>query len=170
MESWRTYNLYTIVILSCWLGVPCSGQSDLLGLPIEGEIEEPHTDWLLHSQGFEAQVLRTTDSNLVLTNGLIRREFGLDPNGATVAFDNLSSGAALLRAVRPEALLSIDGVDRAVGGLSGQPNQAFLLPQWRREMKADQQAFQFIGFRVRAPQPSMHWKRTRHHDRSLPWP
>ena len=43
------------------------------------------------------------EQEITLGNGLIRRVFRLAPNAAEVAFDNLLTGAALPRAVKPEA-------------------------------------------------------------------
>ena len=65
-------------------------------------------DWLIDGSSFEAAVRPGRDSDeLVLENGLIRRTFRLAPNGATVGLDNLVTGEALLRGVKPEALITI---------------------------------------------------------------
>ena len=69
------------------------------------------TDWLLRAPQARATVYRREDGReLVLANGLISRRFRLEPNAATVALDNLATGATMLRAVKPEASLTIDGV------------------------------------------------------------
>lgn len=44
-----------------------------------------------------------------MTNGLIRRVWRLTPDAATVAFDDMMTGASLIRGVRPEAELELDG-------------------------------------------------------------
>lgn len=88
-------------------------------------------DWLLDSSPYRAGVFRTQrDDELVLSNGLIRRLFRLAPNAATVGFDNLFTGESILRGVKPEARVEIDGVPYDIGGLHGQPNYAYLLPEW----------------------------------------
>src|SRR5947199_267998 len=57
------------------------------------------TDWLLNSAGTKAKITVENNGNdITLSNGLIRRRFHLQPNAATVAFDNLMTGASLLRA------------------------------------------------------------------------
>ena len=75
----------------------------LEGLPVEAaENVGEKQDWLLQPQEYRAGVYRSSDGKeLILSNGLIRRVFRLTPNAATVGLDNLYSGEAFLRAVRP---------------------------------------------------------------------
>ena len=70
----------------------------------------------------------TDGRSIALTNGLVRRTFRIAPNAATVDFRNLVTDETILRAVRPEASLTLDGKRFDVGGLRGQPDQAYLLP------------------------------------------
>lgn len=80
-------------------------------------------DYLIDSAPYIAKAGRSADDReLMLENGLIRRVWRLTPNGACVAFDNLMTGQAMLRSVRPEARLTIDGEKSDVGGLIAQPN------------------------------------------------
>ena len=128
-------------------------------------------DWLIDGSSFEAAVRPGRDSDeLVLENGLIRRTFRLAPNGATVGLDNLVTGEALLRGVKPEALITIDGQAYEVGGLSGQPNYAYLLPEWLDEMKANPTAMQYVGNEVGEPKARLAWKQVRHHAPGTHWP
>ena len=73
-------------------------------------------DWLIDGSSYQAKVT-TTDKELCLSNGLLSRTFILSPNVATIAFDNLMNGNAELRAIRPEAVLTINGMEYPVGGL-----------------------------------------------------
>lgn len=129
-------------------------------------------DWMIDPSPFRARIEIATDSSQIeLNNGLVRRIIQLQPNAATVAFDNLMTGAPLVRAVRPEARVTIDGIDRAVGGLQGQPVQNFLLPEWRRDLKADPAAFQFVSHRTGPTQARFPWKPRREWmPADLPWP
>jgi hypothetical protein len=110
------------------------------------------SDWLLDDSAFQAAIYRTENPNeITLENGLVRRTFRLAPNAATVGLDHLVTGHAVLRAVRPEAEVTIDGVTYPVGGLTGQPNHAFLVPEWLDTMHADPAAFLFTGFEIGKP-------------------
>lgn len=111
-------------------------------------------DWLIQPPAVHANVAATADGKtLTLQNGLVRRTFRLSPDAATVGLDQLVTGEAFLRAVGPEAVLTIDGIQRAVGGLMGQPNHAFLKPEWLPSLKADPDALHFTGYSVGKPVP-----------------
>ena len=128
-------------------------------------------DWLLDNASYKAGVHRAKGNDeIVLSNGLISRTFRLAPNAATVGFDNLITGQSLIRGVKPEALVTIDGVTYEVGGLKGQPNYAFLRPEWVDQLKASPNAMQFAGVEVGKPKERMAWNRVRHHAPGLEWP
>ena len=90
---------------------------------------DPAEDWLV-GRPVERTEIREEGRDLILTNGLVRRVFRRTPNAATTALDNLMTGASVLRAVRPEARVTLNGVACDVGGLIGQPDHAYLLPEW----------------------------------------
>jgi len=128
-------------------------------------------DWLINSAPYTARVDVNKDGNeLQLTNGLLRRTIRLKPNAATVALDNLNTGESLLRGVKPEAVVEIDGKRLNVGGLVGQSNYAFLRPDSIDQLKADPTAFQFVGYEVGKPVERFAWKQTRHHAPGVKWP
>jgi hypothetical protein len=135
-----------------------------------------HVDWLLDRGPFRATIDVTPDNrHLVLENGLIRRTLALhpDPAGtglATVGLDSLMTGASILRAVQPEALLRIDGQDLVIGGLTGQPNQAFLTPEWQAALTPAPAAWRLAGYEIGDIQPRLAWQRPRHHDPAATWP
>jgi hypothetical protein len=106
---------------------------------------------------------------LVLENGLLSRTFRTAPNFATVGYRNLSTGLPVIRAVKPEAVLVLDGRRYEIGGLHGQPDLAYLLPEWLEAMTADPRAFQFSGYTTREPRARFAWKRSRR-SQELPWP
>ncbi len=131
----------------------------------------PSPDWLIDPAPFQARVTKSQDGReLELNNGLLRRVIRIEPNAATVALDNLSSGESLLRGVKPEAIIEIDWRRFDIGGLKGQPNYAFLRPEWIGELRADPEAFQFVGYEIGKPQERLAWKRTRHHAPDVKWP
>lgn len=141
-------------------------------LPAEPDWDQmTRPDWLLDGAAYRAAAYRgAVDNEVVLANGLIRRRFRLTPNGATVGLDNLTTGESLLRGVKPEARVEVDGVSYEVGGLKGQANYAFLRPEWINELVADPGAFQLIGLAVGKPKERVAWKRVRHHAPQAQWP
>ncbi len=106
---------------------------------------------------------------VALDNGLIRRVIRIDPAAATVGLDNLMTGETMLRAVSPEAWIESGGKRHPVGGLIGQPNRAYLLPEWLDAMKPDPQAFALAAMEVGKTAERLAWKRTKG-DRKAPWP
>ena len=136
-----------------------------------GKAVRPATDWLLDETPFKASVFRGAGPNeLVLANGLIARTFRIAPNAATVGLDHLVTGEAILRGVKPEAIVEIDGQRYEVGGLTGQPNYAFLRPEWLDDLRADPATFRFVGFEIGKPTERLAWKRVRHHAPGVKWP
>lgn len=132
---------------------------------------KPATDWLLDSSPYKAGIFQGNNRNeIALSNGLIRRTFRLAPNAATVGLDNLMTGESILRGVKPEAELTIDGITYAVGGLKGQPNYAYLRKEWINQLTNDQASLQFTGYEVSEPKAPFEWKQVRHHAPNLDWP
>ncbi|MCP4710109.1 MAG: hypothetical protein GY869_15910 [Planctomycetes bacterium] len=93
---------------------------------------------------------------------MISRTFRVSPNAATVGFDNLMTGASMLRGVKPEMQIEIDSQAYQVGGLVGQPNYAYLLDEWLDDLKAVPEAFQFTGYQVDKIKERFGWKRKRY--------
>lgn len=128
-------------------------------------------DWLIDPSPFKARVIQSADGReLELNNGLVRRVIRIKPNAATVALDNLATGESLLRGVKPEAVIVVDGKIFEVGGLKGQPNYAFLRPEWIEQLRADPAALHFVGFEIGHPQERFAWKQPRHHAPEVKWP
>lgn len=119
----------------------------------------PQGDWLIDGKPFKAKAVLSDDKQtLELTNGLYSRTFSLAPNGATVALDNLMTGESELRAVRPEALLTIDGRTYPVGGLAGQPVSNFLSKDFLSKMKTCDTAFVLKDYKIGKTQERFPWK------------
>jgi len=129
-------------------------------------------DWLVDPSPYVAQIERSADGKQVeLRNGLVRRIFQLKPNAATVALDNLITGESLLRSVRPEAEIVVNGQKYSVGGLVGQPVQNYLKPEFLEQMHADPEAYQISGIEEGVTQPRFAWRK-RHEwlTSNPPWP
>lgn len=128
-------------------------------------------DWLINDKPYVAKAFRDeAKKELVLENGLVRRVWRLEPNGACVRFDNLMTGQSLLRSVRPETRVTINGHNYDVGGLVGQPNHAYLTPEWLAAMTADPASLRLMHVEIGKPQARFAWKQVRHHSRLVKWP
>ena len=129
-------------------------------------------DWLLNPAPFKARVAQNdATGELALENGLVRRVFRLKPNAATVDLENLTTGEHLLRAVGPEAKVTIDGVQFPVGGLEGQPVKNYLKAEWLDNLKAIPGAYRFADWKEGPIEPRMTWrKHPEWLSRDLPWP
>jgi len=104
-------------------------------------------DWLIAPGTYRASLVSEDSGKAIrMQNGLLSRALRLKPNAATVDIRNLVTGEEYVRAVRPEALLRINGKTVAVGGLSGQVEQGYLLESWLDALKSDTAAFQFAGY------------------------
>ena len=88
-------------------------------------------DWLINTPKEKAAVYLSVDKkNIILYNGLIRRTFRISPNIVCYDFRNMITGQELIRAIEPEAIVTIDGRPYSVGGLHGQKEKAFFKPDW----------------------------------------
>ncbi len=133
--------------------------------------DSPSPDWLLDGSPYRARAHRSeAGDELVLENGLLRRVWRLQPNAACVALDNQMTDQSLLRSVRPEARVTVDGQAYDVGGLVGQPNHAYLTPEWLSSMTADPKALRFTRLKIDTPQPRFAWKQVRRHAPDAQWP
>lgn len=129
------------------------------------------TDWLINSEGYVAALYRDAAGHLVLSNGLISRTISIRPDGATIGFENLKTGESLLRSIRPEASVTVDGKTFGIGGLTGQPIHNYLLNEWIGKMKAGEKNFHLTSFDYHPVKARFPWKkRTEWMSADRPWP
>jgi hypothetical protein len=162
------FPLLMTVCLACWAdggrSEPASAAAPPPGIPAG-------VDWHLDPTPYRARVERSSDgATVTLDNGLVRRVIRVADGCATIALDDLSGGRGLLRAVEAEATVTIDGVGHRAGGLVGQPNRAFLRPEWLASLRADPDALRLVGFETSEPAERLAWKRVRHHAPDAVWP
>ncbi len=156
--------MISLALLVAQIGAPPA-------LPAIGPAAQARTDYLIDDSAYPARAGRgSSEKELVLDNGLVRRTWRLAPNGATVGYDNLTSGEAMLRSVRPEARVTIDGVEYAVGGLVGQPNHAYLAPEWLDAMTVDPGAMRLMDMAITEPEERFAWGQRRHAAPGAVWP
>ena len=129
-----------------------------------------HPDWLIDNASYSAGVAQSP-TEITLQNGLIRRVIKLSPNAATVAFDNLTSDVSLLRSVRPEATVEIDGTAYEVGGLTGQKIHNYLDAKTLNQLTDNPAAFHFASATIGKTAERFPWKPRREWmPAAMPWP
>lgn len=133
-------------------------------------------DWLVARPSTTSAVVAAGNS-LTLTNGLITRIFSLDPAFGTV--DYILNATAprggqqsMLRSIKPEGTLLLDGAPYALGGL-GQIPAGFLAYCNRSALtlSADVNAFGFVSYAVSDPVAPFPWTPgARGSPKELSWP
>ena len=135
------------------------------------ESEPKMKDWLINGTNYKTSV-KEEEGVIIITNGLISRSFSLKPDGATIGFNNIMKGTQLIRAVKPEAVITLDGKPYNVGGLTGQPVKNYLSEEWIPSLKADTlSSFVLKGYETGEIVERFKWKkRLEWMPRDLPWP
>ncbi len=146
----------TILLISLSIFSPLWSQS----LPTE-QLKAAQKDWLLESPEIKSHVQQLGEKQVTLSNGLISRTIRLLPNAATVSLRNLVTDEEYIRSVKPEALISINGISYPIGGLSGQKEHAYLKSEWLDEMNSLENSFEYQGMEIRELSDHIPWKQTR---------
>ena len=128
-------------------------------------------DWLLDATPYVAKAEGTADGReLTLDNGLLRASLRLAPDAALTSLRVGTVATEVIRAVSPFGRITLSGRSWPIGGLQGQPNHAFLLPQWLDAMQPDASAFHFTKWEQGPIEPRFAWKRTRPAAPDAVWP
>lgn len=155
----RRYFLMFLCFFSVTVFRATSQDKPVLPLFDETVERDPPADWLVHPINIKAAVYKTANKkNIVLYNGLVRRTFRISPNVACIDYKNLSSGQQLIRSVKPEARIIIEGKQYDIGGLKGQKENAYLLPGWIDKMEKGKEDFTMINYSELKIQPFINWK------------
>lgn len=120
-------------------------------------------DWLIENTQYNAAITVMGD-DIILNNGLVERQIRIVPNAATVDFRNVITGEVMLRSIKPEAEVTINGTTYAIGGLTGLTEHAYLLKEWLLDLTSIQGAFQYHDHVVRDIRPKLKWKGTRRYN------
>lgn len=107
-------------------------------------------DWLVTRIGIKSQ-LREYGNILELTNGLISRSFVVQDVGfATVDFYSHEKKSSLIRAIQPEAQVSINDIEYNVGGfMTGNMTRAYLNRTALKEHAvSDHNAFEYVSHKI----------------------
>lgn len=137
---------------------------------IETPKGKPESDWYLVQNQFKAKIGRDTASKqIILTNGLISRSIRITPDATTIGLENYLTGESMLRGVKAEARITLNGEEYAIGGLEGQVEYAYLLPEWIEKFTANPKAFHVNGYQIQPIQARFPWKQKRYATNTL-WP
>lgn len=116
-------------------------------------------DWLLDNQEYQSRVDQSKDGReIILQNGLLKRVFRNQGTIACVSFKNLINGQEIIRAISPEASLTINGESFNIGGWIGQKERAYLKQEWFSKMQADTSRFRYDSFSVSPIPVYLKWK------------
>ena len=129
---------------------------------IQLPLQQPDYDWLINNDKAKAAVYKTeSGKDIVISNGLIARVFRLTPNLATIDYVNQMTGESLVRSVSNEGVLTIDGKNYPIGGLSKQKEYGYTLMKWIDELTAAENSFMIENFEIKEVTERMEWKRVR---------
>ncbi len=118
------------------------------------------SDWLINPKPYASNIQISDDSSVVvLENGLARREIVTKPAAATVSLKNLVSEEEFIRATAPEGKLTINGKAYSIGGLTGQPVQNYLKPDWIASSKPADSSWTFESARIEPVAKPFDWKK-----------
>lgn len=120
--------------------------------------DKQETDWLINGATYKANII-TSSNSVTLTNGLVERSFRISPNLACYDFVNLANNQQLIRSIKPEARLTINGTSYLVGGLLGQKENAYLTTESLNELTNNPDAFQYKSYRVNDIKPKFEQQR-----------
>ncbi|BAU52765.1 alpha-galactosidase [Mucilaginibacter gotjawali] len=153
-------NLKTIGLVCMFTAFFCQGAT-AQPLPVwNNPTQKTNTgDWLITQPAAKAQVFTSNNGRgVILYNGLLKRVFRISPNVACIDYENLSNGRQLLRSVKAEARLTINGKEYNIGGLYGQKENAYILPSGLDKLKPGSNDFQFVDYTVNSIEPYLDWK------------
>ncbi|MFT3747304.1 MAG: alpha-galactosidase [Agriterribacter sp.] len=150
-----------LMLLISFLYVVTGKLSAQQNLPVWQKTSEKKTttDWLISPVSQKAGAWISADKkDIILYNGLVKRVFRLTPGVACYDYQNMINGQQLLRAVKAEARITINGRDYNVGGLYGQEEQAYFLPEWLPQLTENQSGFYLKEYSVGNIPEYVKWK------------
>jgi hypothetical protein len=131
-------------------------------------------DWLIEDAGKAA--VDFDGATIRLGNGLVERVFTLKPAFGVIDFvlnatDELGGEQSMLRAIKPDTVVVLDGHPYAVGGLGQQSTFLAYLNRSDLQLSSDPGAFQYLNHTVSAPEAPFPWTPgSRGSPKELSWP
>lgn len=166
----KHYIIVTFLFLFSGIASAQLLSGDFRHLPVYNPSPAKSGDWLLDDSDRKADIYVSADGkNIIMANGLAERIFTLSPDVACISYRNLTTGRQMLRAVSPEAIVTIDLIPYPIGGLEGQVERAYLKPEWIPAMSSPDNEFRLADIRISGIRPYVSWKPRRWSGRqSLP--
>lgn len=128
-------------------------------------------DWLVEDVTTPTQLEKTPKGTLRLNNGLIYREFLLAPDFATIDYYSYERQSSLLRAMSPEAVITLDGIQYDIGGILTDIPRAYLNRTALAEnMTANVNAFHYVGHKTVKPEAPFKYIPKRGVPKNIVWP
>lgn len=113
-------------------------------------------DWLIKKVKIPVTLKQEGSTMLTLSNGLIARTFLIVPGFATVDYRSLMSDASILRAIKPEAILTLDDTTYNIGGMM-QNNHFGYLNRSGLNISVDVNAWQYVDHCTSKPEAPYPW-------------
>ena len=104
-----------------------------------------------------------------MTNGLITKVFSLKPDFASLDYYSHEKQASLLRALMPEAVISLGGLRYNIGGLQGNIPYAYL-NRSALNVTVDPNAFHFYKYNITEVEAPFPYTPMRGAPSSIKWP
>jgi hypothetical protein len=130
------------------------------------------SDWLVDKITDITTLTKTSSGTLLLSNKLISREFLLDPDFATIDFRDLhTTNSSILRCVKPEAVITLDGIVYNIGGVIPNTQCAYFnrTDFWKNKA-LDEKAFHFSTYEVGTPKAPFKYTPKRSAPADIQWP
>ena len=119
-------------------------------------------DWLVAPQQSKAEIYSTPDGKgIVIANPMVARTLRIMPNLATTNIVNRMTGESMLRAVSDEGRITLDGHEYFIGGLTGQPERAYIKEEWLDKLTTIPGSFLVEDFTIQPLSGTLDWKVTR---------
>lgn len=153
-----------LLLMSLAAGAARGLEEKMAGLPVYTAPSSTRTDfdWLLTPKKSRAEVYVTRDGkSVVVANAMVARTFRIFPNLVTTDYVNRMTGESMLRAVSSEGSITIDGQRHDIGGLTGQPERAYIRDEWIDSMQPVPGSFRVEDMEIRPIEERIRWARSR---------
>ena len=128
-------------------------------------------DWLLSKsqESFYEAFITESAEDICISNNIISRRFIFKPDFSSVSLFNSFSKEEFIRAIKPEAVLIIDGNEYNVGGVLGQTEFAFLKTDYLKSFCRNEEGFNYLSHKIININRDIKWNKSRRNRVEI-WP